>query len=44
MARRHGVARLDRARLAQGIWRRRPVPAEAKVLKEEMGRWAASRR
>ena len=24
MAGRHGVARLDRARLAQGIWRRRP--------------------
>ena len=37
MARRHGVARLDRARLAEGIWRRRALsPAETKVLKEEM--------
>ena len=38
---RDGRARLDRARLAEGIWRRRLSPAETKILKQEMARIGA---
>ena len=34
-------ARLDRARLAEGLWRRRAAPAETKILKQEMARIGA---
>ena len=32
------MSRLDRARLAQGLWRRRADPAQTKILKQEMAR------